>query len=123
MELSSPPAPSTLAHAEIVLTMEKAAFEETPELIWKRIMEEEPLEGEHWQEIGDLNRSRSTPPPDLSLIPMISEAVPKTLPSRRSRTRHHLITKILQHLSLHQSMRSFGTEWLWKVSTKSVLKS
>ena len=42
--------------------MEKTAFEETPELIWKRIMEEEPLEGEHWQEIGDLNRSRSAPP-------------------------------------------------------------
>ena len=25
-------------------------------------MEEEPLEGEHWQEIGDFNHSRSTPP-------------------------------------------------------------
>lgn len=61
LELSSPPAPSTLAHAEIVLTMEKAASEEPPELTWKRIMEEEPLEGEHWQEIGISNRSRSTP--------------------------------------------------------------
>src|SRR5258706_5636348 len=61
LELSSPPAPSTLAHAEIVLTMEKAAPEEPPELTWKRIMEEEPLEGEHWQEIGISNRSRSTP--------------------------------------------------------------
>ena len=61
LELSSPPAPSTLAHAEIVLTMEKAASEEPPELTWKRIKEEEPLEGEHWQEIGISNRSRSTP--------------------------------------------------------------
>ena len=42
LELSSPPAPSTLAHAEIVLTMGKAASEEPPELTWKRIMEEEP---------------------------------------------------------------------------------
>ena len=61
LELSSPPTPSTLAHAEVVLTTEKSALEERPELIWKRIMEEEPFEGEHWEEIGVSNRIRSTP--------------------------------------------------------------
>jgi gamma-tubulin complex component 5 len=41
--------------------MERSALEEPPELTWKRIMEEEPLEGEHWEEIGTSNRGRSTP--------------------------------------------------------------
>ena len=62
LELSSPPAPSTLAHAEVILTTEKTALEDRPELIWKRIMEEEPLEGEHWEDIGFSNNRRSTPP-------------------------------------------------------------
>jgi gamma-tubulin complex component 5 len=61
LELSSPPAPSTLAHAEIILTMEKSALEDRPELTWKRIMEEEPFEGEHWEDIGISSRRRSTP--------------------------------------------------------------
>jgi gamma-tubulin complex component 5 len=42
--------------------MEKSALEETPELTWKRIMEEEPFEGEHWEEIGVSNRSRRPTP-------------------------------------------------------------
>lgn len=62
LALSSPPVSSTLAHAEIILTTERSVLEEAPELTWKRIMEEEPFEGEHWEEIGPSNRSsRSTP--------------------------------------------------------------
>ena len=63
LELSCPPAPSTLAHAEILLTKEGSAFEEPPELTWQRIMDEEPFEGEHWEEIGTSNRSRIYTPP------------------------------------------------------------
>lgn len=62
LELSSPPASSTLAHAEILLTTERSALEEPPELTWKHIMEEEPFEGEHWEEIGTSNRSRRSTP-------------------------------------------------------------
>jgi gamma-tubulin complex component 5 len=51
MELMNPPAPSTLAHADIVLSGERETISKAGKLTWAQIMAEEPFEGEHWEGI------------------------------------------------------------------------
>ncbi|KAG8793392.1 hypothetical protein FRC17_008459 [Serendipita sp. 399] len=51
LELASPPLPSTLVHADIILSGERELSKKDKKLTWTKILEEEPLEGEHWEEI------------------------------------------------------------------------
>jgi len=75
--------------------MERSALEEPPELTWKRIMEEELFEGEHWEEIGTSNRSRRSTPSYGSdsdsgdIRSRRSENSTLSTPSRESSSHHH----------------------------------
>ncbi|KAG8749696.1 hypothetical protein FRC14_001179, partial [Serendipita sp. 396] len=53
LELSSAPLPSTLVHADIILSGERELSKKEKKLTWTKILEEEPLEGEHWEGIFD----------------------------------------------------------------------
>jgi len=88
--------------------MERSALEEPPELTWKQIMDEEPFEGEHWEEIGTSNRSRrSTPSYE-------SESDSDDIRSRRSEnsilsrdsSSHHQDTTPLLTPPINEALRS-----------------
>ncbi|CCA70717.1 hypothetical protein PIIN_04651 [Serendipita indica DSM 11827] len=70
MELSNPPMPSTLIHADIVLSSEREMSTRKGGLTWASIMEEEPFEGEHWEGIFPAkgNQTRGDDTDSLSSI-------------------------------------------------------
>lgn len=57
LELAAPPLPSTLAHADIVLSGEREFSAKSNKLTWKQIMEEEPFEGDHWEGVFSPGRA------------------------------------------------------------------
>ncbi|PVF95510.1 hypothetical protein CPB86DRAFT_787976, partial [Serendipita vermifera] len=64
LELATPPVPSTLAHADIVLSGDYEPSSKPGKLTWAQIMEEEPFEGEHW--VGIFSPGKGGPETDSS---------------------------------------------------------
>ncbi|KAK0467793.1 Spc98 family-domain-containing protein [Desarmillaria tabescens] len=54
LALASPPTEGTLAHASAYLTSLTETPKEPETLTWKKILEEEPFEGEHWEGVYGL---------------------------------------------------------------------
>ncbi|KAG7446033.1 uncharacterized protein BT62DRAFT_950010 [Guyanagaster necrorhizus] len=54
LALASPPTAGTLAHASAYLVSLKEPPKEPETLTWKKILEEEPFEGEHWEGVYGL---------------------------------------------------------------------
>lgn len=96
LELASPPLPSTLAHADIVLSGEREHPSRPTKLTWAQIMEEEPFEGDHWDGIFskpsmlDGDTSPSLTPSESELVSedeLSEQATPEDLIANQSSLR------------------------------------